>query len=90
MPIKLYVDWVNATRLGPEKWAVEREYHDFLIDHFGSDHEAFLCRQSFYKAHQPPNHAWHIAVMKARVLATRGLLPSEARTVALVDNFIML
>ena len=75
--MEMHVHWVNATRTGLEKRRVEMEYEEFLLDHFGSAANAFVCKQEFHRQYEPVRHPWLIAVIKAHDLATRKLLPSE-------------
>ena len=91
MPMDLITSWVNATRVGDERARVEKEYRDFLIDHFGGVEQAFQMKQEFKRAYEPPRHPWHIATIKGRGLAVRSLkMLSEERDVVLIEQFVML
>lgn len=85
--MKLSIQWVNATRGGKEKEAIEQCYGDRLMDLFGTADAAYKAHEDWHKAHNPPIHHWTTYGRIAEIDATKNLLPSERKTAAFVVKF---
>jgi len=73
--MELSAHWKNQFIQPEKKASAERAMEEFLLAHFGSASNAFNSKVSFNNSHQPPNHPWHIAIVKGEALAIRGLPP---------------